>query len=48
LIVTGDETWSAYLIHFLIPTLLGNIVGGVSLGAFLNHEQVVAGKETHS
>ena len=27
-----------------IPTLLGNVNGGVSLVAFLNHAQVVAGK----
>lgn len=46
LIVTGDESWSAYVIHFLVPTLLGNILGGVSLVAFLGHAQVVGGKET--
>ncbi|HEY0701973.1 MAG TPA: formate/nitrite transporter family protein [Candidatus Acidoferrales bacterium] len=43
LIVTGTETWSAYLAHFLVPTLLGNILGGVSLVAFLGHAQVVGG-----
>jgi formate-nitrite transporter family protein len=48
LIVTGNETWGTYVIHFLMPTLLGNIVGGVSLVAFLGHAQVVAGKETSS
>jgi len=46
LIVTGDESWSAYVIHFLAPTLLGNVLGGVSLVAFLGHAQVVGGKET--
>jgi len=26
------------------PALLGNVIGGVSLVAFLNHAQVVVGK----
>ena len=46
LIVTGNLTWGAYATGFFIPTLLGNIIGGVSLVAFLGHAQVVAGKET--
>jgi formate-nitrite transporter family protein len=44
LIVTGGATWIEYVAHFLIPTLLGNIIGGVSLVAFLGHAQVVGGK----
>ena len=46
LVVTGAEGWGAYFLHFFVPTLLGNIIGGVSLVAFLGHAQVVAGKET--
>lgn len=45
LIVLGDQTWSGYFRRFFVPTFLGNIVGGVSLVAFLGHAQVVAGKE---
>ncbi len=45
LVVTGGETWGAFLWRFFVPTLLGNIVGGVSLVAFLGHAQVVAGKD---
>jgi formate/nitrite transporter FocA (FNT family) len=48
LIATGAETWSTYLVHFLVPTLLGNILGGVSLVAALGHAQVVGGQETSS
>jgi formate/nitrite transporter FocA (FNT family) len=32
--------------QFFIPTLLGNIVGGVALVAALGHAQVVGGKNT--
>jgi formate-nitrite transporter family protein len=46
LIVTGGATWIEYVASFLIPTLLGNIIGGVSLVAFLGHAQVVGGKES--
>ena len=46
LLVTGNESWTAYLAKFLAPTLLGNIIGGVSLVAFLGHAQVVGGKES--
>jgi formate-nitrite transporter family protein len=30
-------------IHYMLPTLIGNIIGGVSLVAAINHAQVVAG-----
>lgn len=43
-VVTGGTSWRSYLAGYMIPTLLGNIVGGVSLVAALNHAQVVAGE----
>lgn len=45
LVASGQETWFAYLTHFFLPTFLGNVIGGISLVAFLGHAQVVAGKE---
>lgn len=42
-VVTGGASWWRYLSGYMAPTLLGNIVGGVSLVAALNHAQVVAG-----
>ncbi len=44
-IAAGNMSWGYYLTAFLVPTLAGNIVGGVSLVAFLGHAQVMAGKE---
>lgn len=46
LIVSGHESWGAYFVRFFLPTLAGNVVGGVSLVAFLGHAQVVAGKSS--
>ncbi|HEY7295886.1 MAG TPA: formate/nitrite transporter family protein [Dehalococcoidia bacterium] len=43
LVTTGGASWPDFLGRFMLPTLLGNIVGGVSLVAALNHAQVVAG-----
>lgn len=39
LVVTGAAPWSEFLGKFAVPTLLGNILGGVSLVAALAHAQ---------
>lgn len=39
-VLTGLTDWSTYLAGWMLPTLLGNIVGGVSLVAVLGHAQV--------
>ncbi len=43
-VTTGAATWGKYLGSFLIPTLIGNIFGGVSLVAVLNYAQVAPEK----
>jgi formate/nitrite transporter FocA (FNT family) len=45
LIVTRSISWKIYVVQFLIPTLLGNVIGGMSLVAALGHAQVVGGKD---
>ena len=44
LVVTSAISWKVYLLQFLFPTLLGNVIGGVSLVAALGHAQVAGGK----
>jgi formate/nitrite transporter FocA (FNT family) len=44
MVMTGTLPWATYLGSYMLPTLLGNTVGGVSLVAVLNHAQVVAGE----
>ena len=39
-ISTGETSWGAYLGHYMLPTLIGNTIGGVTLVAWLNHAQV--------
>jgi formate/nitrite transporter FocA (FNT family) len=43
LVMVGACSWWAYLGGYMLPTLLGNIIGGVALVSALNHAQVVAG-----
>lgn len=44
LVASGTLPWTQYVLRFLFPTLIGNIVGGVSMVAALGHAQVVAGE----
>ena len=41
----GAMSWTSILGGYIVPVLLGNILGGVTLVAALNHAQVVAGKD---
>jgi formate-nitrite transporter family protein len=43
--MVGAKTWLAVAWGYMVPTLIGNILGGVSLTAALNHAQVVAGMQ---
>ncbi len=43
LALTGAASWSAMLGGFLIPAIIGNVIGGVVLVATLNHSQVTSG-----
>ena len=45
LAMVGARSWWSIVEGYLVPTLLGNIIGGVSLTAAVNHAQVVAGHE---
>ena len=44
LVAMKSVSWATYFAQFFVPTLLGNIIGGVSLVAALGHAQVVGGK----
>jgi formate/nitrite transporter FocA (FNT family) len=44
LVMTGASSWAHWAVSYFLPTLLGNVVGGVSLVSLLNHAQVVAGR----
>lgn len=45
LVVTHAISWGTYFTAFFFPTILGNVLGGVSLVAALGHAQVVGGKD---
>ena len=40
----GEATWGAVLLGFMAPTLVGNILGGVTLVTALNHAQATKGE----
>jgi formate-nitrite transporter family protein len=43
-VFVGGISFGGYLTDFMLPTLIGNTLGGVSLVAALNHAQVASGK----
>lgn len=43
LVMVGVKSWGAVAWGYLLPTLIGNCIGGCSLTAAINHAQVVAG-----
>ncbi len=46
LAIAGAASWTGVIGGYVVPALLGNILGGVALVAALNHAQVVAGRES--
>lgn len=44
LIWSGAASVGTYVFHFMLPTLLGNTLGGVGLVAIVNHMQVTSGE----
>jgi formate/nitrite transporter FocA (FNT family) len=44
LVARGSATWGDYFGRFVVPTLLGNTLGGVTLVTALNHAQVTGGE----
>jgi len=43
-VAAGQATWGQYTFDYMLPTLCGNVIGGVALVAALNHAQVNSGK----
>ncbi len=39
LVMIGYKSWGAIAVGYMLPTLIGNCIGGVSLTAALNHAQ---------
>ena len=48
LVMVGAKSWGAFAWGYMLPTLIGNSIGGVSLTAAVNHAQVVAGMATRT
>jgi len=42
-VLTAGASWADFFLRFFIPTLIGNVIGGISLVAAINHAQVAAG-----
>ena len=41
----GHAPWLSVVGHYVLPTLVGNVLGGLTLVAALNHAQIVAGAD---
>ncbi len=44
-VMVGAKSWGSVAWGYMLPTLVGNSLGGVSLTAAINHAQVVSGME---
>ena len=44
LAMTGHQTWGSYFTGYMLPALIGNSMGGVSLVSALNQAQLIAGR----
>jgi len=40
----GEASWADALAGFVLPSLIGNMVGGITLVAALNHAQATSGE----
>jgi formate-nitrite transporter family protein len=40
-VLNGEVQWAGMLIHFVLPVLAGNIVGGTALFALIAYAQVM-------
>jgi formate/nitrite transporter FocA (FNT family) len=45
LVMTGHVSWITFASNYMLPTLAGNCIGGVSMVAVVNHAQAVAGEQ---
>jgi formate-nitrite transporter family protein len=43
--MAGAASWMSVSVGYLLPTLIGNIIGGTALTAAINHAQVIAGRK---
>ena len=43
LVMIGAKSWISYLGGYMVPSLIGNILGGVSMVSAVNHAQVISG-----
>lgn len=44
-VLLGEVDWTMFVGNFFVPTLIGNIIGGVTLVAVINYAQVVSDKD---
>lgn len=44
LVAIGARSWMSFCTGYMIPSLLGNTLGGVAMVSALNHAQVIAGR----
>ena len=44
-VAMGEKSWLGWLGGWMLPTLVGNVVGGTAFVAALNHAQVTSGEK---